>query len=86
MSDLENDDMLTALIAARTQLVQNMELSRGQPYAALFKMYLEVQEKIEKLTPPDVKDTPLDEFSIKLAKKQREREPDSGGTDSATGS
>lgn len=83
MSELEHDDLLTALIAARTQLVEKMEGARGQGYASLFKMYLEVQEQIKALTPQDIKDTPLDEFSQRLARK---RADDSGGSDSATGS
>lgn len=84
MSELEHDNLLTALVAARTQLVEKMAGARGQGYASLFKMYLEVQEKIKALTPQDIKDTPLDEFSQRLARKQRG--DDSGGTDSATGS
>lgn len=86
MSDLENPDLREALISARTQLVERMSFSKGQPYAALFKMYLEVQEKIEALTPQDIKDTPLDEFSKRLAEKRRGRTSDQRGTDSDTGS
>lgn len=68
---LEDEDMLTALLASRRQLVERMEFAKGQPYAALYKVYLEVQEKIHELRPPDIiKDTPLDEFSQRLALKR----------------
>lgn len=71
MSALEGDDLLPALVAAREQLVSRMEDSRGQPYAALFKMYLEVQEKIRELNPPDISEgTPLDEFTQRLNAKR----------------
>lgn len=70
MADLEDSNLRDALLAARSQLVERMSFSKGQPYAALFKMYLEVQEKIDALTPQDIKDTPLDEFSTRLASKR----------------
>lgn len=69
-SQLENPDLLTALLASRSQLVDRMDYARGQPYAALYKVYLEVQEKIHALAPPKTEDTPVDEFSDRLARKR----------------
>lgn len=70
MADLEDSNLREALLAARAQLVERMAFSKGQPYAALFKMYLEVQDKIQELTPQDIKDTPLDEFTQRLERKR----------------
>ena len=72
--DMEDPDMLKALTAARAELVLRMADSRGQPYAALFKMYLEVQEKIAALTPMDKEGTPLDELQQRRSERQSKSE------------
>lgn len=70
MGDLEHKDLREALLASRAQLVEKMAGARGQGYASLFKMYLEVQDKIAELTPREHKDTPLDEFTKRLRAKR----------------
>lgn len=70
MSDLEHEDLLTALVASRAQLVDRMDDAQGQAYAALYKAYLDVQDKIRELTPTQTKDTPLDEFTRWLDHKR----------------
>ncbi|WP_157778019.1 hypothetical protein [Nocardia terpenica] len=74
MESLENPDMLKALTAARSELVERMGFAKGQPYAALFKMYLEVQAQIAALTPMDKEGTPLDELAQRRAKRQSDAE------------
>ncbi|WP_052281329.1 hypothetical protein [Nocardia vulneris] len=72
--DMEDPDLVKALTAARSELVLRMADSRGQPYAALFKMYLEVQEKIAALTPIVKEGTPLDELEQRRTARQSEAE------------
>ena len=73
-------DQMSTLRALRDRLAQAIdESSSAMGVAALGKQLQDVLDRIAELTPPDIKDTPLDELKRRRAERQ-------GGADSATGS
>lgn len=64
-------DRRKTLEALRDRLAEAIDESfSAMGVASLAKQLQEVLEQIEELTPMDIKDTPLDEFTQRLAEKQ----------------
>ena len=66
-------DQMRTLQAMRDRLAQAIdESSSAMGVAAFAKQLQDVLSKIAELTPPEIKDTPLDEFTKRLTEKRRE--------------
>jgi hypothetical protein len=63
-------DYLETLKALRDTLSKAVDSARPESVAPLSKQLMDVLARIEELTPKNIKDTPLDEFTKRLAKKR----------------